>query len=228
MVSAMRLPPSTLMAPQPVSFITRAADSEGLLLRGFIGTERHVDHHQRAARAAHHRVALQDHHVERDRDRGLEPVHHHAERIADQDEVAMAVEHARGVGVIGGQRDDRLAALAGADIRRGQAFLLGLYRHVRVPSAGVPNAGTPMTRVDETRARRASRGSCRPRPRSSRCAARRPELAARRDHGRRLSEIRSYTAQASIDAEQDDRAEIAVGRSGAPPPTASRRPASDA
>ena len=26
MVSAMRLPPSSLMAPQPVSFITRAAD----------------------------------------------------------------------------------------------------------------------------------------------------------------------------------------------------------
>ena len=43
-------------------------------------------------RAAHHRVALQDHHVERDRHRGLEPVHHHAERVADQDHVAIFVD----------------------------------------------------------------------------------------------------------------------------------------
>ena len=48
MVSAMRRPPSSLIAPQPVSFSTRAAVHEGLLLRLLVGAERHVDHHQRA------------------------------------------------------------------------------------------------------------------------------------------------------------------------------------
>ena len=65
-------------------------------------------------------MALQDHHVERDGHGGLEPVHHHAERIADQHQVAMRIEDARGVRVIGGQADDRLAALARADVGRGQ------------------------------------------------------------------------------------------------------------
>ena len=119
MVSAMRTPPSSLIAPQPVSFITRAA-LEGLLLRRLVGAERHVDHDQRLLGAAHHRMALQDHHVERHRHRGLEPVHHHAERVADQDHVAVFVDEARGMRVIGGQQHDRIAALAGADIRRGQ------------------------------------------------------------------------------------------------------------
>ena len=73
-----------------------------------------------ALRAAHHRMALQDHHVERDRHRGLEPVHHHAERVADQDDVAIGVDDARGVRVIRGQAHDRLAAFAGANIGRGQ------------------------------------------------------------------------------------------------------------
>jgi hypothetical protein len=52
---------------------------ERLLLRSLIGAERHIDHHQRALRSAHHREPLQNHHVEGDRDGGLEPVHHHAE-----------------------------------------------------------------------------------------------------------------------------------------------------
>ena len=91
-------------------------------------------------RAAHHRVALQDHHVERDRHRGLEPVHHHAERIADQDDVAMLVDQPRGVRVIGGQRHDRLAALAGADVGRGEPLDFVLRRH-----AYLANAGTPIT-----------------------------------------------------------------------------------
>ena len=79
-----------------------------------------IDDHQRALRAAHHRVTLQDHHVKRHRHGGFETVHHHAERVADQDDIAIGVDDARGVRVIGGQAHDRLAALAGADIGRGQ------------------------------------------------------------------------------------------------------------
>jgi hypothetical protein len=99
---------------------------ERLLLRRLVGAERHVDHHQRALRAAHHREALEDHHVERHRDGGLQTVHHHAERIADQDEVAILIEDARGMRMVGRERDDRLAALAGADIGRCEAFLVCL------------------------------------------------------------------------------------------------------
>ena len=80
-------------------------------------------------RAAHHRVALQDHHVERDRHGGLEPVHHHAERVADQDHVAMLVDDARGMRVIRGEADDRLAAFARADVGRGQPPDFVLHRH---------------------------------------------------------------------------------------------------
>src|SRR6476620_1344508 len=110
MVSAMRRPPSSLIAPQWVSLSPRAPG------------------------AAHHRVALQDHHVERDRHGGLEPVHDHAERVAYQDHVAIFVDEARGVRVIGGKRHDRLAVLAAADVGRGEALDLFLHGHARVRS----------------------------------------------------------------------------------------------
>jgi hypothetical protein len=92
------------MAPQPVSFNTRAAEVN---FGGFVGAERQVDHHQRAPGAAHHRIALQDHHVERDGHRAFEPVHHHAERVPNQDDIAIAVEDARGMRVIRGQANER-------------------------------------------------------------------------------------------------------------------------
>ncbi len=47
-----------------------------------------------------HRVALQVHHVEGDRHRGLETVHDVAERVADQDDVAILIDQRRGVGVV--------------------------------------------------------------------------------------------------------------------------------
>ena len=72
------------------------------------------------------------------------PVHHHAERVADQDHVAIFVDQPRGVRVIGGQAHDRLAALAGADVGRGQPLDLVLRGHVE-PLAYLANAGTPMT-----------------------------------------------------------------------------------
>jgi hypothetical protein len=102
---------------------------ERLFLRGLVGAERQVDDDQRALRAAHHREPLQDHHLECDRHGGLEPMHHHAERIADQNEVAITVEDARRVRMIGGEALDRRAALAGADARRGQPPDLVVHRH---------------------------------------------------------------------------------------------------
>ena len=71
-------------------------------------------------------------------------MHDHAERIADQDEVAVAVDDAGGVGVIGGQRDDLLAALARGDVDGRDAallFLLFLHGHLSAQASGL----TPIT-----------------------------------------------------------------------------------
>ena len=70
-------------------------------------------------RAAHHRLAVQDHHLQGHADGVGQAVQHHADEVADQQQVAELVEdlgHGRGVG---GQADDRLAALARGDLGRG-------------------------------------------------------------------------------------------------------------
>ena len=72
-------------------------------------------------RAAHHRLAVGDHHVERDAERGLQPVHHHAQAVAHQHQIDMIVEQPRGMGVIAGEAHHRLAALVGADLRNRDA-----------------------------------------------------------------------------------------------------------
>ena len=81
--------------------------------------------------AAHHRLAVRDHHVERDAERVLHAVHHHAEAVADQHEIDMIVEQPRGVGVIAGEADDRLGVLVRADFGHGDAFGFGDNGHGR-------------------------------------------------------------------------------------------------
>jgi hypothetical protein len=61
---------------------------------------------------------VQDHHVQRDPDRAWQAVDDHANRIADEDQVAMRVDDLRRGRVIGRQADDRIAALARRDLRR--------------------------------------------------------------------------------------------------------------
>jgi hypothetical protein len=100
---------------------------ERLLLRGFIGAEGHVDHHKRMLRAAHDGMALQDHHLQRHRHRGFKTVHHIPQGIADQDDVAIAIDQSGGMGVIRGQHHYRFVILARADIRRGLALDGGLH-----------------------------------------------------------------------------------------------------
>ncbi len=100
----------------------------GLLGRALIGSERQVDHHHGPARAAHHCLGVQDHHVQGDAHRIGQAVQHHADRVADQQHVARLVEQLRHGRGIGRQADDRLAALARGDIRGRQAadLILGL------------------------------------------------------------------------------------------------------
>ena len=105
---------------------------EGLLPGCFVGAERHVDHDEGVFGAAHHRQSLQDHHIEGDGYGGLQPVHHHAERVANEDEIAMPIEQPGGMRVIRCQTDDRLAAFARTDVGRGQTLDLLLCRHVKL------------------------------------------------------------------------------------------------
>ncbi len=55
---------------------------------------------------------MHDHHVERDRQRRLEPVHDHPQRVAHQNHIDPAfIDQARGGIVIGSEHGNRLAAL---------------------------------------------------------------------------------------------------------------------
>jgi hypothetical protein len=89
---------------------------EGLRRALLIGAERHVDHHQRPLRAAHDGPPMHDHQLERHRQRGLESMHDHAERVADQQEVDIGISNGCRMGMISSERDNRLASLAGADL----------------------------------------------------------------------------------------------------------------
>jgi hypothetical protein len=72
---------------------------------------------------------MHDHELERHRHGGLVAVHHHAEAIANQEEIDVRVDDARGVRVIGGERHDRRAALAILDVRRGHPLHGKLVGH---------------------------------------------------------------------------------------------------
>ena len=65
--------------------------------------------------------------------------------------IAIAVEQARGMGVVGREADDRLAALAGADVGRGQPLDFVLYRHCRRPLTHVPEKWEPVFRENMRR-----------------------------------------------------------------------------
>jgi hypothetical protein len=111
--------------PRPALELDRAAMGflqnshgrmEGLLLGGLVGAERHINDDERVLRAAHHRMALQDHHVECHGHGGFKSVHDVAEGVADQDDVTITIHERCGMGVVGGQHHDRLAILARANI----------------------------------------------------------------------------------------------------------------
>ena len=92
-----------------------------------IGSEWHIDDDQRAPGAAHNRAAVHDHQLERHRHGCLVAVHNHAEAVADEQEIAVAIRDRRGMRVIGGKRDDGLApALHGRDVRGHHPFDCGV------------------------------------------------------------------------------------------------------
>ena len=96
--------------------------AERLLAALLIGAERQVDDHQRPFEAATNRLPVQDHHVEGDAERRRHAVEDHADAVADQDDVAMAVDEPRHRRGVGGEADQRRAAFAGRHVRRGDGF----------------------------------------------------------------------------------------------------------
>ena len=75
-----------------------------------IRAERHVGDQQRLAQAARDAAHVVDDVVDRHRQRAVVALHHHAERIADEQGVHPAVVEQPGEGgVVGGQHGDRLA-----------------------------------------------------------------------------------------------------------------------
>jgi len=90
-------------------------DAHGVLIgelrRAFVGAEGHVDDHHGPLGAAHHRLAVQDHHLQRHADRVRQAVQHHADAVADQQQVAVRIQDLRHRGGVGGQADDRRLAL---------------------------------------------------------------------------------------------------------------------
>src|SRR5262249_22587528 len=138
--------------------------------------------------------------------RGLEAMHDHAEGVADQDHIAIAIDQARRMSMIGGEAHDRLATLAGADVGCGEPFDLLLDRHGSTPE--YRHADDPRMEPEATNKMEEGAGNAK-----EEVVAKPP---ACRDDWRR-SICAALERDAIVDgpaqdrAEQDDRAEIAIG-----------------
>jgi len=91
---------------------------------------------------------LQDHHVERHRHRRLQPMHHHAERIPDQDSRRNGDSTRRAVwGVVGGETHDRFPRPCGARMSGAVSRLISscTTSETILKGAGRPKTGTTDT-----------------------------------------------------------------------------------
>ena len=138
------------------------------LCRAFlVGPEGEVDEHAGMAGGAHHGGTMRHHHVERDRQRGGQPVDHHPEAVAHQQHVAMRVEQASDRCRVGGEAHDRRPAFAGPDVgnadppcRRRPAHRARLLRRP-TSCGGGPHACGSRPPSPASRTRRSRAWSCR-------------------------------------------------------------------
>ena len=100
----------------------------GLLL---VAAERHVDDDAGPLRAPNHRGAMRDHHLERHRQGAVEAIDDHAQGIARQQQIGDGIEQPRHRRAVGGQANDRHAALA--RMQRGRGVLLLGYGDAHGP-----------------------------------------------------------------------------------------------
>ena len=125
------------------------------LTRG-VTHERHVRHQQRAFDAARHEARVIDHFVHGHGNGGGVALHHHAERVADQDEIhAGFVQHARERRIVGGEARNLLAVdlhlpqAAGGDVSADVVLLA----HDAAPSLAALRATPSTKRCSATGAR---------------------------------------------------------------------------
>ena len=108
-------------------------NARGALKGGFdailIGTKGQINYDKRFIRAAHHRLAMQYHHIERHAHRGCQAMHHHPNAIADKDKITMLIQYRRRRRIISGQANNRLPALTRGDFRRAHTRDVSLCRH---------------------------------------------------------------------------------------------------
>ncbi len=114
-VGAMRAPALDLHAVGPRLLQHPRRIEIGLLRRGFVAAERHIDAHQRLGQGAHHRFGVVDHIVEGHRQRRFVPENDIGDAVADENEVGHLVDELRHRRGVSGEADKRFAALSGAD-----------------------------------------------------------------------------------------------------------------
>ncbi len=96
---------------------------ERLLGRFLIAPEGQIDDDAALLGRPDDGLAVRDHHVDGDAERGVHAVDHHAHGIADEQEIHVRVQQFGDRRRIGGQRDDRFAVLAGAKLGNGDTSL---------------------------------------------------------------------------------------------------------
>jgi len=100
------------------------------LRRAFlVAAERQVHDHQGRGGAAHDGATMRDHHLERDRHRAGQAVDHHAQAVADQEQVAGRIQKARHRRGVGRQADQGFSTLALPESRYGHAARSGDVAH---------------------------------------------------------------------------------------------------
>lgn len=107
--------------------------AERLSGRFLVAGERQVGHHAGAPTAAHHRQGVGDHHLQAHSQGAGHAIEHHAQRIADQQQVGMRIEEAGHGRAVGGQRHQAAGTLAALDIGNGQAMLRAMTAHGVAP-----------------------------------------------------------------------------------------------
>jgi len=105
-----------------------------------IGAEGHVDDHACFGSVACNGRSMRDHHIERDADGCLHAIDHHAERVANEKQIAVRIEEARHRRGVGGQAHDRVFALHRLDAQGCKAFLTHGSAHGSILSA-TPSRG---------------------------------------------------------------------------------------
>ena len=103
--------------------------AKGLLRRFLVAAKGQVDDDTGLRGDAGDRGAVGDHLVQGDREGVRRAVEHHAEGVADQDEVHMGIQQPRHGATVGGEANQRVAALAAPNVAYAKSLAAALKAH---------------------------------------------------------------------------------------------------